>query len=382
MSVSQGNQTCIVVPAYNEEKRLDVRELEAFVAQQEGIDFLFVDDGSTDGTFQLLDSLTRRLPRVSVLRMVKNGGKAEAVRQGLLSALASGYPFVGYWDADWATPLNEIPRFVALLAQRDDIDLMLGSRVALLGRNIDRKWYRHYLGRISATFASIVLGLPVYDTQCGAKLMRNTPALRTIFDAAFRSGWVFDVELIARYMQRFPHKHGIYELPVERWTDVGDSKVRPIDFLRAFGAMAKIYRHYRLHRRYHRAVDLITAPFVRYAGAGSIGTASHYLTVITCVELLKVAPWAASALGATVGDIVNYVLNYHFIFASTRPHSSTLPRFFVVAIMSVVLGAYIVKVGDGWGVHYLASQVVATLVTLVMGYLLNKAWTFRDTDDV
>lgn len=381
MSAPLTSRTCVVVPAYNEEKRLDVLELETFVGQQEDIDILFVDDGSTDGTFQLLDSLTRRLPRVNVLRMEKNGGKAEAVRRGMLRAFEGDYAFVGYWDADWATPLTEIPKFIALLAQRDDIDLVLGSRVALLGREIDRKWYRHYLGRVSATFASIVLGLAVYDTQCGSKLMRNTPALRPIFDTAFRSGWVFDVELIARYMQCFPHKRGIYEAPVERWTDVGDSKVRPIDFLRAFGAMAKIYRHYRLHQRYHRAVDLITAPFLRYAGAGSIGTASHYLTVIFCVELLKVAPWIASGLGATVGAMLNYVLNYHFIFASTRPHSATLPRFFVVAVMNVVLGAYIVKLGDGWGVHYLLSQIVATGITLVIGFLLNKAWTFSDREN-
>jgi len=380
MTTSPGGRTCIVVPAYNEEKRLDVLALQAFVEQQPEIDFLFVDDGSTDETFQLLSSLASRFERVSVLRMEKNGGKAEAVRNGLLKALDLGYTFVGYWDADWATPLEEIVKFVALLQQRSDVDLVLGSRVALLGRSIDRKWYRHYLGRISATIASITLGLPVYDTQCGAKLMRSSPQLSAMLVQPFKTGWVFDVELIARYKRDFPSKLGIYELPVERWMDVGESKVRPVDFLRSFGAMAKIYRHYRLPQRYHRVVDLITAPFVRYAGAGSIGTASHYLTVITCVEFLKLAPWVASAIGATVGAVVNYVLNYHLIFASTRPHSATLPRFFIVAILSVVLGAYIVKLGDSWGVHYLASQVVATAVTLVMGYLLNKAWTFSDAE--
>lgn len=377
---AQAGRTCIVVPAYNEEKRLNVPDLQEFVGQNPEVDFLFVDDGSTDGTFQLLGSLAQNMPRVRVLRMEKNGGKAEAVRNGLLSALASDYTFVGYWDADWATRLVEINRFVMLLRERDDVDLVLGSRVALLGRSIDRKWYRHYLGRISATFASIVLGLPVYDTQCGAKLMRSSSELRAMLVEPFKTGWVFDVELIARYRRHFPGKPGIYELPVERWTDVGDSKVRPVDFLRAFGAMAKIYRHYRLPQRYHRTVDFITAPFVRYAGAGSIGTASHYLTVIATVELLGAAPWVASASGACIGAIVNYFLNYHLIFASNRPHKATLPRFVVVAATSVVLSAFIVRLGQTWGVHYLLSQVVATAASLIIGYLLNKAWTFRDAE--
>lgn len=369
---------CIVVPAYNEANRLDRDELKRYLDTTSDVHFLFVDDGSTDATFGMLSELEARFETVHVLRLAQNSGKAEAVRHGVLQAMNEGYSFVGYWDADWATPLSDIDRFVDLLRKRPDLRLALGSRVALLGRNIDRKWYRHYLGRITATFASIVLGIAVYDTQCGAKLMRVSPELKQIFQAEFRSSWVFDVEMIARYLKIFASSQGIYEVPLDRWRDVGDSKVRPIDFVRSFGAMARIYHIYRVPQRYQDALDFITAPFVRYVGAGAIGTAAHYVTVILSVELGGLVPWVGAALGATVGAIINYILNYHFIFASSRPHRATMPRFMTVAALSIAINTCAVKWGASLHIHYLVAQVAGTIVALFVGYALNKAWTFRE----
>ena len=93
--------------------------------------------------------------------------------------------YIGYWDADLETPLEAIPALCELLDARPDLEIVFGARVRLLGRAIARSALRHYLGRMFATAASMVLGLAVYDTQCGAKLFRASPAIRALFQEPF-----------------------------------------------------------------------------------------------------------------------------------------------------------------------------------------------------
>jgi dolichyl-phosphate beta-glucosyltransferase len=246
-------QTTIVVPCYNEEARLPVARFREFVASQPGVDFLFVNDGSTDDTSALLRSLVASAPaRFAELELSVNVGKAEAVRAGVSQALAGGSRYVGYWDADLATPLSEIPRFIDALDTNLGCDICFGSRVRLLGRSIERKRSRHYLGRLFATVASYVLDLPVYDTQCGAKLFRVSPDTQLLFAERFCVNWTFDVEIVAR-AQALRASRGepaastsIYELPLNEWRDVAGSKVRARDFLKAMLEM------WRIHRRYPR----------------------------------------------------------------------------------------------------------------------------------
>ena len=220
----------LVIPCYNEESRLSEDELRALL-DDERIRILFVNDGSTDGTLGLLGRLVAELPdgRAALLDLPKNGGKAEAVRQGLRRALAEGATEVGYIDADFATPPSEVRRLVDEL-HRSDATVVLGSRVSRLGADIDRNMARHYLGRVFATTASMILGLAVYDTQCGAKLFRDTPTLRHALQQPFRSRWAFDVELLGRLVAGGPGAPGItaadmLEVPLRRWADVGGSKL-------------------------------------------------------------------------------------------------------------------------------------------------------------
>ncbi len=242
----------LIVPCYNEADRLAVETFVGFHLSRRRLELLFVDDGSRDGTAQILDAMRARAPeRIGVVSLARNSGKAEAVRQGVVAALTRRPDYVGYWDADLATPLTELPFFCDILDAQPTVRMVFGARVKLLGRVIDRKVYRHYYGRVFATAAALTLGMPIYDTQCGAKLFRVDDDLRRVFAAPFLSRWVFDVEIIARFKALTAAHRGdisaaIYELPLREWRDVGASRLKPGDAIRAFVDLARI------RRRYHR----------------------------------------------------------------------------------------------------------------------------------
>ncbi len=243
-------RTTIVVPCYNEADRLDARSFTRFARTAGDIRLLFVNDGSRDRTANVLRELVAQFPeQLGLLNLVQNQGKAEAVRQGVCSAILEGCGAVGYWDADLATPLTDIFNFRDVLLRRPEVQLVVGSRMPLLGHDIRRHPLRRLLGRTFATVASFALGLPIYDTQCGAKLFRVTPSTAELFSRPFGSRWIFDVELLARWINRSAScsvvRPQIFELPLERWEDVPGSKLKPRHFVQALHEMMAIYWHYR-----------------------------------------------------------------------------------------------------------------------------------------
>jgi dolichyl-phosphate beta-glucosyltransferase len=247
------NRPCIIViPCYNEEKRFPLAQFTAFAAQHPGIGFLLVNDGSKDRTIEVLrQARAGREEQVDVLDQKVNGGKGEAVRAGMMAALEQeSCLYAGFWDADFATPLEAIQDLVAVLDNRPEIAMVFGARVKLLGRLVERRPVRHYLGRVFATVVSTLLRLPIYDTQCGAKLFRAGPETVAIFTERFSSRWVFDVEILARFIRRRGYQipsvaAAIYEYPLEEWRDVSGSQVKPSDFLRAFFDVLRIHYRYR-----------------------------------------------------------------------------------------------------------------------------------------
>ncbi len=242
-------RVALVVPCFNEAHRLDVNTFRAFQLPGEAIEFLFVNDGSTDSTQQVLESFGSE--RFAVLNLERNRGKAEAVRRGFVQAIQQSPDYVGFWDADLATPLSELPAFVEIMESRPEIEMVFGARVRLLGRDIIRRSSRHYFGRVGATLISSTLGLAIYDTQCGAKLFRCSETLREVFSTPFLSRWIFDVEIIARFVQRWGRARvaqALYEYPVTQWHDVKGSKVKSRDFVRALRDLWKIHRAYNARR--------------------------------------------------------------------------------------------------------------------------------------
>ena len=239
-------KTIVVVPCYNEAKRLHQDDFLHYVEQNEDVAFLFANDGSRDNTLEVLQSLTARHERLLLFDIQPNGGKAEAVRRGMLYAVEHyDAQYVAFWDADLATPLNEIEPMVAWADK--GYDVVMGLRLMRLGAKVRRKPLRHYLGRCFATVASIMLDLPVYDTQCGAKLFRRE-VVETIFQEQFITRWLFDVELLARYKQRYGTenaKEKIYEFPLFQWQDVDGSQLKSRDFFKAPVELMKIRRKYK-----------------------------------------------------------------------------------------------------------------------------------------
>ena len=253
--------TTIVVPCFNEALRLPVGAFRSFASDDRRVEFLFVNDGSTDETGRLLESLALERPgQFRVLHLERNQGKAEAVRSGVLQVLDSPAKYVGYWDADLATPLEPIRDFRAVMDRRDDVDLVIGARIPLLGHDIRRRTMRRRLGRMFSAAASRALHLPVYDTQCGAKLFRTSPLTRFLFGGRFLSRWIFDVELLARMRCLFRDQMPVYEYPLELWTEVSGSKLRQRDFARATWELTRIWWAYLRPRRTPLWPRLVTAP--------------------------------------------------------------------------------------------------------------------------
>jgi dolichyl-phosphate beta-glucosyltransferase len=235
----------LILPCFNEAKRLRIADIDSLALQ---CDMFFVDDGSTDDTASMLRTLVAKASTNRLICLPSNQGKGAAVQAGLRAAL----PFlgdgdlVGFADADFATAASEILRLRELLQRSLHCDVVIASRLKRLGAEIERNVVRHLAGRVFATAASFALGLPIYDTQCGAKWFRVNDKLRAAVAADFHSRWAFDVELLGRL-----HVAGatIIEEPLRQWRHVAGSKLRPFAAVRAGLDLFEIAANMRRTRR-------------------------------------------------------------------------------------------------------------------------------------
>lgn len=239
---------CIVIPCYNEEFRLPANEFLEFY-QSTDLFFCFVNDGSSDGTLNLLYQLKHgRDKRILVISLPQNRGKAEAVRTGVLGAMSwHDFTFIGYFDADFSTPLTEVMHLMEEAGEEKL--LILGSRVKRLGASIERNLGRHYFGRLFSTIASITLKIPVYDTQCGAKLI-NTKIAGAVFTRPFITRWLFDMEILARLIELFGRAalcSSVIEIPLRVWKRKDHSHLKVAHMLKVPYELWKINCYYNLN---------------------------------------------------------------------------------------------------------------------------------------
>jgi putative flippase GtrA len=117
--------------------------------------------------------------------------------------------------------------------------------------------------------------------------------------------------------------------------------------------------------------------YVLFAGVGAIGTAGHYLVLVLLVEWFSVAPVAATTAAFMVGAIINYILNYKYTFSSDKPHLQAMSKFFSIATVGMLFNGLIMDYGvQHLELHYLVTQVVATILVMQWNFFANKLWTF------
>lgn len=247
----------LVVPCYNESRRIPLSVFESFLLRQVGISICFVDDGSTDATLDMLRRFVdRNSESATFISMPTNGGKAEAVRQGVLTMLAANpsCEYIGFWDADLATPLNQCLEFLSVIDADPMLLAVVGSRWPHLGADIQRGGLRNVVGGIMANLITQYLRLNLYDSQCGAKIFRADVA-RDLFRQRFVSRWLFDVEIFKR-MKDLLTRHvdadasvmmniHCYEFPLRVWHEVSGSKLHLSDGAGILLEILRIAWHYR-----------------------------------------------------------------------------------------------------------------------------------------
>jgi glycosyltransferase involved in cell wall biosynthesis len=213
----------IVIPAYNEEQRITptLDRLHAFLAgEKRSYEIVVVDDGSTDGTADLVEQLAARIPHLRVVRSKPNRGKGAAVRVGMLAARGEVRVMC---DADGSMPPEEMPKLLAKIAT-GNVEIAIGSRYAPgAAPNTSQPRWRVLWSRLCNKVIQRYLVPGVRDTQCGFKAF-TAEAARDLFVRARIDGWAFDLEVLALARRR---GWGIAEVGVS-WTDDRRSRVNPL----------------------------------------------------------------------------------------------------------------------------------------------------------
>ena len=123
--------------------------------------------------------------------------------------------------------------------------------------------------------------------------------------------------------------------------------------------------------------------FVKFTSVGFVSAIGHYGLLIALVQIAAVPAVPASAAGALLGACINYSLNYHYTFRSTRQHHESVLRFALVAVVGLVLNTLFMWVGvELIEVHYLLSQVTTTVLLLIWSFAANRYWTFHSAAEI
>lgn len=243
-------QRCVgvVIPCYNEEDRLLSDEFLKFVDENSGYHLCFVNDGSKDKTLEVLYKLQKnREDYITVYDCVKNGGKAEAVRLGMLHmSEKKDLDYIGFLDADLSTDLRDFDDLVTTI-ENSDFKIVSGSRIARMGANITKESARKVISLTINLIIRKILRMDFKDTQCGAKIFHKD-VIDLAFGKKFVTQWIFDVEIFKRMSLHFglnKAKSMLCEQPLKRWIHADGSKLSMKDSIKIVMQLAQIAWVYR-----------------------------------------------------------------------------------------------------------------------------------------
>ena len=243
-------QRCVgvVIPCYNEEKRLLSTEFTDFIEKNSGYHLCFVNDGSKDKTLEVLNDLRKgREDFITVYDCEKNGGKAEAVRQGMLfMAKKEDLDYIGFLDADLSTDLTDFDDLVSTI-ENSDYKIVSGSRISRMGADITKESARKVISLTINFIIRKILSMDFKDTQCGAKIFHKD-VIEISFAKKFVTQWIFDVEIFRRITLHFGLKKAkqiLCEKPLKRWIHADGSKLSMKDSVKIVGQLGQIAWHYR-----------------------------------------------------------------------------------------------------------------------------------------
>ena len=238
--VNMKTRLLLVVPCFNEAKRFNRSYWKSLAGLRKDVDILFVDDGSTDLTPKLLIDFCEKFG-AKVHICDANNGKSEAVRIGMLQGFLTDLDdsHVGFIDADGAFNEKDFDGLIGF-ALRSDKSAVFSSRVALLGRKIDRNVSRHYIGRILSSIISFKSREIPYDSQAGFKIFKVDSILESCLREPFKTRWFFDLELFFRLLALHGDSEFAWEYPLSFWSDIPGSKIKGYEIVRIAIEIKKI----------------------------------------------------------------------------------------------------------------------------------------------
>lgn len=372
--MSRANSLSIVIPAYNEGRRLPAtllaiaRYLYAdtrFSAHE----IIIVDDGSSDDTQDIARRFADEQPNVRVLGDEGNNGKGWALRRGIL---ASRGEYILCTDADLSTPIEEVGKLVRPLEEAG-VDIAIGSR-KVAGSDSIQPIYRQILSFAGNSLIRVVLQLPFKDTQCGFKLYKREAALR-LFKNLQLHRFSFDFEILST-----AKKLGMTVAEVGvRWKHSDYSTVRTRDVVQSFFDVFRI--------RFGLTEPGPSRQLLRFMTVGVVNTALDtgvYIALTRFIPAFSEGPVAAKFFSFLAATISSFFLNRYWTFGMKGAISfREIGRFYAAVSLGLVINVSLMyTLVHVLNVYDLVALGITTLCTFGFNYLLSKAWVFKAGTEV